>query len=205
MAEALQLRCFTGAAVQPHLHALAVLRMAVFREWPYLYEGNAAYEADYLAAYARSGESLFALAFHGERVVGAATGIPLADDVEALQQPLREHGLDPAGVYYFGESVLLPEYRGQGLGHRFFDERERFALSLQRFRYTGFYSVLRDLGDPRRPADERPLDPFWRRRGYAPAQGVVAALDWQETWHHRPTAHRLQFWLRDWSATPHPP
>lgn len=196
----IDIRCFSGLAVRPHLAALAALRIAVFREWPYLYDGDAAYEADYLAAYANARESLFVLAFDGDRVAGAATGIPLADDTEAFRGPVRAHGIDPASVYYFGESVLLPEHRGRGIGHRFFDERERHARALQRFRYTAFCAVMRDLGDPRRPQDHRPLDPFWRKRGYAPVADLVATLEWKETWQDAPTMHRLQFWMRDWAT-----
>ncbi|HEX2082701.1 MAG TPA: GNAT family N-acetyltransferase, partial [Xanthomonadaceae bacterium] len=56
------IRRFAGAAVRPHLDAVARLRMAVFRDWPYLYEGDMDYERDYLSAYARSPGSVFVLA-----------------------------------------------------------------------------------------------------------------------------------------------
>lgn len=192
-------RC-SGAGVQPHLQALAMLRIAVFREWPYLYQGDLGYEADYLAAYARSADSVFVLAFDGDEVVGAATGIPLADDAEAFIAPVRAHGLAPEQVFYFGESVLLPAYRGQGIGGRFFDGREAHARSLRRFRYTAFCAVIRELGDPRQPEDFTPLHGFWRKRGYAPVEGLVAELEWLETFHDLPTRHQLQFWMRDWSG-----
>lgn len=195
---AIRIECFSGTAVRPHLDALAALRIAVFREWPYLYQGTAEYETQYLATYARSDAGVFVLALDGDAVVGASTGIPLADETEAFQQPVRQHGLDVAAVYYFGESVLLPAYRGQGIGRRFFDQREAFAASLQRFRWTAFCAVLRDLGDPRQPEQHRSLEPFWRRRGYAPVDGMVAELEWQEAWHDAPSLHRLQFWMRDW-------
>jgi hypothetical protein len=67
---------FTGAEVEPWLHAVAALRIAVFREWPYLYDGDLDYEARYLATYAASAASLFVLAFEHDKVVGASTGIP---------------------------------------------------------------------------------------------------------------------------------
>lgn len=195
---ALRTDTFTGSAVHPHLDALAALRIAVFREWPYLYQGDADYEADYLGAYARSPGSVFVLAFDGAEVVGAATGIPLVDDAEAFVAPVRAQGLAPEQVFYFGESVLLPRYRGQGLGHQFFDRREAHAQGLGRFRYTTFCAVVRELGDPRQPQDYRPLEGFWRRRGYAPVEGMVAELDWLETFHEAPSTHQLQFWMRDW-------
>ena len=44
----------SGTAVAPYLDDVARLRIAVFREWPYLYAGDAAYEATYLQAYART-------------------------------------------------------------------------------------------------------------------------------------------------------
>ena len=189
-------RSFSGGAVQPYLPALAQLRIAVFREWPYLYDGDAAYEAEYLSTYVRSPGSLFVLAFAGGRIVGASTGVPLLDETDAFRRPVEAAGIDPSEVFYFGESVLLPEWRGLGLGHRFFDEREAFARSLPGLRWTAFCAVLRDLGDPRRPAEYRPLEEFWRGRGYAPVEGLQASLEWKETWHDAPSAHALQFWMR---------
>ncbi|HLL24828.1 MAG TPA: GNAT family N-acetyltransferase, partial [Kofleriaceae bacterium] len=40
-----------GDAIGPYLPALAALRIRVFREWPYLYDGSLAYEEAYLASY----------------------------------------------------------------------------------------------------------------------------------------------------------
>ena len=193
--DSIDVRCFSGAEVVPYLDAVAALRIAVFREWPYLYEGDAAYEANYLATYARSADSVFVLAFDGAEPIGAATGVPLTAEPPALSGPVRAQGIDPARVFYFGESVLRPEYRGRGIGRHFFDQRERFAAA-RGFAITGFYAVLRDLGDPRRPTEYRPLDPFWRRRGYAPLEDAVAELEWKETWHEQASAHRMQFWVQ---------
>ncbi len=103
----------------------AQLRIAVFSAWPYLYEGDAAYERAYLAADAASPESVFVLARAGETVIGASTGLPLLDDSGAFHAPFRAAGIDPASVFYFGESVLLPAYRGQGIGHAFSTNAKR--------------------------------------------------------------------------------
>ena len=47
-----------GDGLLPYLDDLAALRIAVFREWPYLYEGNLGYEANYLGRYAACSDSL---------------------------------------------------------------------------------------------------------------------------------------------------
>lgn len=54
-----------GSAITPFLDDLARLRSVVFRAWPYLYDGDPAYERDYLAAYAASPDSVFVLARDG--------------------------------------------------------------------------------------------------------------------------------------------
>src|SRR5690606_1924243 len=102
-----------GPRIAPFLDDVARLRIAVFRDWPYLYEGDLDYERGYLAAYARSADSVFVLARDRDAVVGASTGLPLLDDAPAFRQPFLDAGLDPAQVFYFGESVLLPAYRGR--------------------------------------------------------------------------------------------
>ncbi|NKJ20649.1 GNAT family N-acetyltransferase [Dyella sp. SG609] len=197
---ALEVITCSGEAVAPYLGDLARLRIAVFREYPYLYEGDADYEQRYLTAYARSPRSVFVLALDGGRVVGASTGLPLADDGEAFHRPFLERGWPLHEVFYFGESVLLSAYRGQGLGHRFFDEREAHARRLSGFRLTAFCAVERAHDDPRRPADYRPNDAFWHKRGYARQDDMFCALDWKEAGAAAPSSHRLRFWLRPLDA-----
>ncbi|MET0581281.1 MAG: GNAT family N-acetyltransferase, partial [Pseudoxanthomonas sp.] len=176
------------------------LRIGVFRDWPYLYEGTLENERDYLAAYARSKDSVVVLAFDGDHVVGASTGLPLADDTPEFGKPFLEQGMLIDSVFYFGESVLLPHYRGRGIGHAFFDHREAYARSLGRFEWTAFCSVDRDREDPRRPHEYRANDVFWRKRGYQRRAGMTMHLPWQEAGRGE-VVHPLTFWLRELEQT----
>ena len=192
----IEIKTFTGEQITPHLEAVAALRIAVFRDWPYLYAGDSAYETKYLATYARSPESLFVLALDGDSVIGASTGIPLTDESENFKRPFLARGIVESDVFYFGESVLLKEYRGQRIGHRFFDERERYARRLGRFRMTAFCAVERAADDPRRPTGYVPNDAFWSKRGYRRQDHMFCAIDWQEVGATEACAHALRFWLR---------
>ena len=71
-------RILTGDSLTSALPDVARLRMAVFRDWPYLYDGDAEYEENYLQAY-RSPGAVVVAALDGDRIVGAATGAPMAD------------------------------------------------------------------------------------------------------------------------------
>lgn len=189
-----RLRTLTGSGILPWLDDIARLRIAVFAEWPYLYAGDLAYERDYLARYAGSPRSLFAIALDGDAVVGAATGLPLEDDSDGFQAPYHAAGIDVRTVFYFGESVLLPGWRGRGLGHAFFDAREAHASRLG-FRTTSFCAVVRHPDDPRRPPGARTHDAFWRSRGYAPLPGATVTAEWSEPAYGN-VAHALAVWMR---------
>lgn len=193
----IEVRRLAGSQVADFLPDLARLRMQVFRAWPYLYDGDAEYEQRYLAAYARSARSVFVLALDGDRVVGTATGLPLSDEDAAFLEPFRRQGIGVDQVFYFGESVLLPEYRGQGIGHRFFDEREAHAGSFEAFRTTAFAAVDRAPDDPRRPPGHRDNDVFWAKRGYRPHPELRMRLAWKELGEVEESEKSLSFWLRD--------
>ena len=114
--DAIAIETCTGAALAALTDELAALRLTVFREWPYLYEGSVAYEAAYLDAYVRSPRAAIILARQAQRIVGAATCVPLADESENVQAPFVSRGWDVKDFFYFGESVLLPGLRGRGVG-----------------------------------------------------------------------------------------
>jgi len=186
----------SGAALTARLPALAGLRIRVFREWPYLYDGDAAYEARYLAAYAQSPGALVVAASTAQgEAVGMATCQPGTEASEKLRAAWANAGLDAASLCYFGESVLLPEYRGQGAGVRFFEEREAHARRLG-LSIAAFCAVVRNENDPRRPRDYTPLDGFWRNRGYAPRPDISTVMSWRELGDTRETPHVLSFWIK---------
>ncbi|MFC5699205.1 GNAT family N-acetyltransferase [Pseudomonas sp. GCM10022186] len=195
----MHIRLLQGAAIAPHIDDLARLRLTVFREFPYLYDGTLEYEARYLSTYAESPESLFVLAQDGGQVVGASTGLPMADETEEFQRPFREQGWDPQRIFYFGESVLLPEYRGMGLGVRFFAEREGYARRLGRFDHCAFCAVERPADHPRRPPGYQPLNEFWVRRGYRHHPELRTEYHWRDLDETSESAKPMSFWLKELS------
>lgn len=186
----------TGSDVAHYLSALAVLRIEVFREWPYLYDGDVAYEERYLAPYATAPDTVVVIAWAGDELVGAATAMPLTAHGDAIAPPLVAAGYDPATVCYFGESVLRRDFRGRGLGHRFFDEREAFARA-RGFGTAAFCAVDRPADHPARPAAYVPLDRFWTKRGFVRRPDIVARLAWKDHDEDAETAKPMVFWTKD--------
>ena len=58
------------------LEALATLRIRIFREWPYLYEGDAAHEEEYLRAFLASDKATLVRARIGDEPVGIELRLP---------------------------------------------------------------------------------------------------------------------------------
>ncbi len=186
----------TGSGVHSVFNDLAALRIAVFRDFPYVYEGNLAYEKAYLETYARAERSLLFTVYDGDRMVGATTALPLRDETDEVQQPFRDAGYDLNAVFYFGESLLLPKYRGLGLGHRFFDEREAHARQFGQYTLTCFCAVQRPADHPLRPADYQPFDTFWTKRGYERDSRLQSTFWWPDRNETESTPKPMVYWTR---------
>jgi GNAT superfamily N-acetyltransferase len=197
-------RIVTGPDVAPFIPALARLRIAVFRDWPYLYEGSQVYEERYLRIYAESRRAAVVLALDGAEVVGASTCLPLNDETENVQAPFRAAGIATARVFYFGESILLRPYRGLGAGVRFFAEREAHAGGVSGCDIAAFCAVQRPADHPAKPADTVPLDAFWRKRGFTPYPNLTCEMRWKDVGAAEDTPHRLAFWLKSLTGAPLP-
>ncbi|WP_209598115.1 GNAT family N-acetyltransferase [Ruegeria sp. HKCCSP351] len=196
MADVTDVRPLTGAALGAALDDVARLRIRVFHAWPYLYDGDLEYERKYLQSYRDSDKAIVVGAFDGDRLIGASTGAPLTDHADDFAAAFADTGLDLSQIFYCAESVLLPDYRGQGVGHKFFDRREGHARDLG-FTKCAFCSVQRPTDHPLRPDLYRPLDTFWRARGYKPLPGAIAQFSWKDIGEEGETLKPLQFWIRD--------
>ncbi|MEM9781314.1 MAG: GNAT family N-acetyltransferase [Pseudomonadota bacterium] len=191
----LSIRRLESREIRERLDEIADLRIRVFRDWPYLYDGDRAYEARYLAPYADSPHAVVVGAFDADALVGAATGTPMEDHAEDFAAPLAALGLDPATVWYCAESVLLPAYRGRGIYRTFFAEREAAGRALGRA-WSMFCGVIRPVDHPLRPADHRPLDPIWQRYGYETQEGAVATFPWRDIGETAETEKPMAVWLK---------
>jgi GNAT superfamily N-acetyltransferase len=187
---------FAGAAMVPHLAALSRLRIAVFREWPYLYDGSAANESSHLAAFAQAGGAGLAVAFDGDAAVGCSSCLPMAQEDDYVAAPFRARGWDVGRFFYFGESVLLPAYRGQGVGVEFFRQREAHARAVSDCDFAAFCAVQRPAEHPLRPAGAVPLDAFWRKRGFVPYPNLFCTMRWKQVDTADKVENRLTFWLK---------
>ena len=198
MRSSLALEVVTGntPAFAASIPDLARLRIAVFREFPYLYAGSLTYEEQYLATYTQCPASVAVLVRDGARVVGASTGLPLAAETAEFTEPLVAAGYDPAEIFYCGESVLLREYRGQGIYREFFSAREAHAQSLGGMRWMALCAVTRAVDHPRRPLDYVPLDAVWAKFGYTRHPSLTTHYPWQDLDEAAPSPKEMVFWLK---------
>ena len=198
MSDSLTIRRLTGS--DPELRAflpdLARLRIEVFRDFPYLYDGTVEYEEKYLETYTDCPESIVVLVLDGGKAVGATTGLPMDAETEEFRKPFLEAGHDPARIFYCAESVLLPAYRGRGVYPKFFAEREGHARALGRFDLCTFCCVQRPEDHPLRPTDYVPLDRIWSKFGYVKHPELTTTYDWKDVDTAEETAKPMVFWLK---------
>lgn len=186
----------TGDQLRARIPDLAMLRMQVFRDFPYLYDGTDTYERQYLETYARSPEAMAVIALDGDRIIGASTAVPMRWETEEFKRPFLTRGFDPERVFYLGESVLLSQYRGAGVYKRFFAAREAHARSLRDFDIACFCAVERSSHHPLRPRDYQPLDEVWQHFGYSRQADFVTTYHWKDVDQPVETDKPMVFWMK---------
>ncbi|MFU8859774.1 MAG: GNAT family N-acetyltransferase [Cyclonatronaceae bacterium] len=191
----IELISLTGKEITSCIPELAELRIQIFREYPYLYDGSLLYEKKYLTTYTQSGKAVIVVALHDGRVVGASTGIPLDEQTGNVVKPFRDAGYDTGRIFYFGESVLEKPYRGHGIGVRFFEEREKHAGKLG-YTATTFCAVDRPADHPMRPPNYISLDEFWNNRGYTVRPDLRTTFRWQDIGERTESDKPMVFWTK---------
>lgn len=190
-----------GEQIKPFVKDIAKLRIEVFAEWPYIYDGSVAYEEKYLQTYVKTKNSFIILAKSDGVVVGASTAIWLQDADEDFQKPFIKQKIDVKTVCYFGESVVKKENRGSGFGSAFMAARENFARGISGVQLAAFCAVIRPDQHPRKAKDYHSPETLWQRKGFSKVPGMIAAFTWKDLGENVETEKQLQFWVKKLKET----
>ena len=196
----MEIKAVTGQALLDALPEIADLRLEIFREFPYLYDGDAESEAEYLKTYAQAEGGFVALALAGGQMVGAATALPLGQEVPELQQPFRDSPeFNVSDVLYIGEVLLRPGYRGKGAGGQLLRLCEAHAAQLG-LGTAAFAVVVRPEDHPKKPADYQGNGAIWQKRGYTERPDLTGALTWKKVGENQETTKAMRFWVKNLHA-----
>jgi GNAT superfamily N-acetyltransferase len=190
---------YTGVQITAVIGDVAALRISVFREYPYLYDGNRAYEERYLQGLVRNDRSLVVVARVDGAVIAAATALPLASDAEILagiDGPFAALGLDAHDHYYYSEIVVDPAHRSRGIAREFYRRREAHARALG-YRRVCLAAIEREPGAVAVPSGYFDPAAIWAAMGFVREPSLFVTFRWptRAAEGTRDLEHKLVFWL----------
>lgn len=191
----LSVEVLTGVEARKYWQQIASLRIDMFKEFPYLYEGSFEYEKAYLETYFQSKNSVILLVFAGDEVVGFSNSIPLSEEWAEIKEPFLKNNIDLASYLYIGEVMIQPQYRGKGLLRKFFEYHESFAKE-HNFREAVFMTVKRAIDHPQRPKEYTSPDAIWEHFGYQRLAGMSITLPWKQIDSHQEEMNQLELWQK---------
>ena len=195
------IKIFFGKDIDEIIDEIAHLRIVIFREFPYLYDGNLEYERNYLANYAKSEKSIIIAAYDGDKIIGISSGIPMTDETIEFYQPFVEQKYDINKIFYCGETILLSQYRGKGIYKQFMQAREDHARKIGGFEVACFCAVERPQNHSLCPSNYQPLNEIWNKFGYFCNPDLYTYYSWKDIDSDKETKHRMTFWLKNLKAS----
>jgi len=194
------IKIFTKEDVKPFLPFIAQLRINIFRDYPYLYEGNLKEEMDDLEHCSQLIDNALAIAFHQDTPVGFLYGIPLIEFSSHFENPVidlfKEKELTPETCYYFADIIILPEHRGNNLSKKLFNALETYAQ--ERGYHSASFITESHESHPLKPLNYKQLEPLWYSLQYKKT-GLTSYGSWQT---HQPDGsvirqrHSADIWFK---------
>lgn len=192
-----KIKLLRGREIIPYIHKIAQLRIAIFREYPYLYEGDMSYEERYLLMYSRTEGAILVIAEDNDEVVGAITGLPLTESMKEIKSLFIEKNIPAGGIFYLGEIIFLPEYRSKNIGYMMYQQFEKAVKEMEFYEKIALCEVVRTENNLTKPLDYKSLNSFWHRQGYVKNPDLVVDFSWKEIGAVEETKHPMVFWIKN--------
>jgi len=183
--------------IHSYVEDIARLRVTVFKEYPYLYDGNFDDELLYAQKFVNSPNSLVCLLFDKNKVVGALTGLPLAYEDVLIRDTWEQNSNTPlSSVYYFSEMLMYSEYRKHGYGSKLFVTGENCVKQYSSFDTITLITIHRNNNHPLQPTSYKPLDHFCEIHGYTKHDDITCIISWKEIGASEASQNELIYWSK---------
>lgn len=192
----MEFQIVTGQQFQQHINTIAALRILIFKEYPYLYDGDIQTEMDYLKSYSKSKNSVLIIVKDKQKVIGAVIGIPLAEADEIILPPFAQNQ-SIHSIFYLGEILLLKEYRGKGIGYQMYRMFEDLVRQKKQYHKIAIAEVIRDQHDPRKPKNYISVHKLLERLGYVKHPEMVILASYKEVDSTGKIPHSLVYSFKD--------
>jgi len=177
----ISVRVHQGLGIQGFVDYIAELRISTFKEFPYLYKGDILCEKKYIEEYIKDARSMLSLIYVNKELAGFLTGMPLSCSADVISHSgtiFRNKGIDPSIYYYYGEMIVLPNFRNLRLPSILFASLDREVKNML-FTYTCFLTVVRDDDHPMRPDNYKDTSHIWYREGYK-KMNITTEFNWPQ-------------------------
>jgi predicted GNAT superfamily acetyltransferase len=197
----MKFQVFKGNDIRPYINTVANFRIKIFREYPYLYDGNFEYEEKYLQGYASNPNSLLILVTENNETIGVATSLPLESDSDILsdvEKLFLAQAYKPEDFYYLSEIMIKPGCRHRGIAKKIYQIRVNKALE-NGFKYLCFAAIIKSKDDPNKPESYFNPAPMWKAMGFVPHDSITIEYNWptiQSNGNSIDKPHKLKFWIK---------
>jgi GNAT superfamily N-acetyltransferase len=188
-ANTIKVETFHGKEISSHTQQIINLCNMIYREYPYLYNGDDADYTSYLESLSQLNDAIICLAFDDKKAVGLAIGIPMSETRDVYKPPLIKQGYDLNSVFYLGEFGLKPEYRGQGIEEAMYRKIEDFAKKSGKFNTLCLWEIDNSSNSQQQPLGYIPRDDFWKNLNFVRHQDLNFVLFWQNINDNHETPH----------------
>lgn len=194
---AVEYKMFFGAKIAEHAHVISPL-LSIYGEWPYLYQQSDPLEdIDYIMdRYAKQTDSVVCIAYNGPKAIGVAMGVPLTQAPPHYRDAFPENERRP-DIFYWGELVVLKEYRGKHVAHEMYTRMAAHILG--KYKAICFASLEREDNYKLahlKPAHEASLDSLWKRLGFEKRPDIKMQGKWTVLGDSEDSLHDMFYWWK---------
>ena len=191
-----QYRIVKGQEILPYKEAVADVGLAVFREYPYFFEGTVSEYLDYLLMGANSKHSLFVIAEQDNQVIGVIWGVPVVDYTLDMIHMFSTHGIEPSKLFYLSGLTVLRDYRGRDVGYILYRKFENEVKKQGIYPLLTYCEVIQS-SDRASPIDYVGLDSYASRIGFVKHPELMCYWSWREVDSLQIKEHPMVFWIKN--------